>query len=134
MKLKTKVICEDINKIINKSNNMDNLGFLGAPTTLSNFYIEKNLGVKKVKSDLITIKKSDYEDYYAVNINLLLYKRISKIYKLTKNEKYFKILEHINYLFSKRTETEKIFERYLSEELSKEIDRLILKEVIKRGK
>ena len=134
MKLKTKVICEDINKIINESNNMDNLGFFGAPTTLSNFFIEKNLGVKKVKSDLITIKKSDYEDYYAVSINILLYKRIFKIYKLTKNEENFKILEHINYLFSKRTETEKIFERYLSEELSKEIDRLILKEVIKRGK
>lgn len=86
MKSKVKIIREEIKNIGH---------FMGVTPTLSSFFIDKKLNIKKRFTDLIKIKDCQYKDYLIVNIDIGLYKRLLKLYKLTDSDQYFKTIEFI---------------------------------------
>lgn len=96
---------------------------------ISSFYVKKTLINKKINNDLIEINESTFNDFYQIKINHIIYKRIlkiNKIFGLYKNE-----IDYINYLFENKTDENYILEDYLTEELTKEINNTIVKEIIK---
>jgi hypothetical protein len=98
-----------------------------------NFYIKKEDGINLFKDNILNITESIFGDYYSIEINYFLYERILKIKKLTKDIKLTKYCDFIEYLISKKVNTDNILEEKLVEELAKEIDKQIIKDIFKLG-
>jgi hypothetical protein len=90
------------------------------------FYIKDDIGISPMKNNIITIFKSNYEGFYKVEVDYVLYERYQKIYRITKSDILKKIFDLI-ILCEKNMISYNSVEIELVDELSKSIDKDIIK-------
>jgi hypothetical protein len=95
------------------------------------FHIKIEDKVKPYKDDVFSIIKAVHDGYYTIEIDFFMFNRVLKIKKLTKDIKLTKYCDFIEYLISKKVNTDNILEEKLVEELAKEIDKQIIKDILK---
>lgn len=113
----------------NQVDNLKNqLGFdMG---TLSCFYVHasKRMDDRNLDSELIKIKQ--VENYLEINLNLKLWYRILKIYKVYENAKLDEVIRIVRYYIDNKVSSEEWLQYVLSKELSESINEDILEKLM----
>lgn len=91
-------------------------------------YVEYKIKIDEIKNILFTLEKTDLDDVYIIRLNHYLYDRFVKVQKITgiKN----KTIDFISTLLKKEISLSVYIERELIRELSGEIDKQIINDLI----
>lgn len=101
-------------------------------SSIDSFYIQKEIRIKDNILDNDLIKITDYsKKYYHIDLNLKMWYRVLKISKIYDDKNLKKVVKIIKYYFENRVLSATMIEEELVDALTKEINKEILKNVMK---
>jgi len=84
-------------------------------------------GILNRKIDGVKITDAAFVKYYIISFDKVAYDRVSKIYKILKKESI--LIDFINFCISNALTAEQVLTSELSEELARNIDKQIMKDL-----